>query len=129
MQSQQPSQQQPQPLQSQQHQPPQHQPPQQQQPETITCNDLRSIRETSIEDIIHTEFHRIKDEILASNRQGNTTCTVTVVYHMNDIISGILAKLRATFVDIRVSVYGNNPVSSIGNAGAGSGFDFVLKWD
>ena len=126
MQSQSQQQQQPQPLQSQQQQ---QQLPQQQQPETITCNDLRSIRETSIEDIIHTEFQRIKGEILASNRQGNTTCTVTVVYHMNDIISGILAKLRATFVDIRVSVYGNNPVSSIGNAGAGSGFDFVLKWD
>ena len=115
--------------QSQQQQQPLQQPPQQQQPETITCNDLRSIRETSIEDIIHTEFHRIKDDILASNRQGNTTCTVTVVYHMNDIISGILAKLRATFVDIRVTIYGNNPAGGGVNSGAGGGFDFVLKWD
>ena len=115
--------------QSQQQQQPLQQPPQQQQPETITCNDLRSIRETSIEDIIHTEFHRIKDDILASNRQGNTTCTVTVVYHMNDIISGILAKLRATFVDIRVTIYGNNPAGGGVNSGAGGGLDFVLKWD
>lgn len=107
----------------------QQQHPPQQPLETITCNDLRSIRETSIEEIIYTEYQRIKAEVLISNRQGNTTCTVTVMYHMNDIISGILSKLRATFVDIRVSVYGTNPVNSIGNAGAGSGFDFVLTWD
>jgi hypothetical protein len=102
---------------------------QQQQPETITCNDLRSIRETSIEELIQSEYTRIKDEILISNRQGITTCTVTVMYHMNDIISGILAKLRAVFIDIRVSVYGNAPGTIGGGVGAGSGFDFVIKWD
>jgi hypothetical protein len=90
--------------------------------ETITCQDLRSIRETSIEDIIQTEFHRIKDVIITSNRQGNVTCTCTVMYNMNDIISGILNKLRTTFVDIRVSIYGNND-RDVG------GYDFIMKWD
>ena len=86
---------------------------------TVTRNDLRTIRESKIEEIIHTEYQRIHDEIIVSNLKCNTNCTITVLYRNNEILTGIWSKLRATFVDLHIYV-GNR-----GNAGS----EIVLKWD
>jgi hypothetical protein len=87
--------------------------------EPVTRDDLRAIRDSKLDEIVQNEYHRIYDEIFESNLICNTNCTVTVLYRNHDIITGILSKLSATFVDLHIYV---------GNRVDG-GFDIVMKWD
>ena len=87
--------------------------------EPVTRDDLRTIRDSKLEEIVQTEYQRIYDEIFESNLICNTNCTVTVLYRNHDIITGIVSKLRECFVDLHIYV---------GNRG-NDGSEFVLKWD